>query len=119
MPLQALAKGGTVGTVEFAEFISQTKYEDLPASAVAAIKSVIVDTLAVTVAGVAEPASEALSDLLSKYGGAPISTVIGRPFKTDPASAALLNGTAAHALDYDDYCFAMSGHPSAVILPPI
>ena len=33
--------------------------------------------------------------------------------------AALINGTAAHALDYDDTSKTMSGHPSAVIVPPV
>jgi 2-methylcitrate dehydratase PrpD len=34
-------------------------------------------------------------------------------------SAALVNGTAAHALDYDDVNLAMPGHPTAAIMPAL
>lgn len=35
------------------------------------------------------------------------------------ATAALLNGTLSHALDYDDTHFAHIGHPSVVVLPAV
>lgn len=38
---------------------------------------------------------------------------------TQPAADALRNGTAAHAIDYDDYEQLASTHPSAVIVPAI
>jgi len=38
-------------------------------------------------------------------------TSIGRP--------ALVNGTASHALDYDDVHFAFLGHPTAPVLPAV
>ncbi len=36
---------------------------------------------------------------------------------TDAAAAAFANGTAAHALDYDDMCFVSLAHPSAPLVP--
>jgi len=39
--------------------------------------------------------------------------------RSSPALAALVNGTAAHALDYDDVNWAMQGHPSAPLLPAL
>ena len=36
---------------------------------------------------------------------------------TQPSQAAFLNGTAAHALDYDDVADSIKGHPSAVLVP--
>ena len=47
-----------------------------------------------------------------------------RPFLADnerlpAASAALINGAAAHALDFDDVNLAMPGHPSVAILPAL
>ena len=33
------------------------------------------------------------------------------------AEAAYVNGVAAHALDLDDVSMAMSGHPSALLVP--
>ncbi len=36
-----------------------------------------------------------------------------------PLDAALINGTAAHALDFDDVSNSLGGHPSAPILPAL
>src|SRR3972149_3219544 len=47
----------------------------------------------------------------SRWGGGP-----GRAAGAGPARAAVANGTAAHALDFDDTNFAMMGHPSAPVL---
>ena len=35
------------------------------------------------------------------------------------SGAALANGTAAHALDYDDMCFVSLAHPSAPLVPAV
>src|SRR5262249_22908801 len=43
-------------------------------------------------------------------------TVVGRPERLPPLAAALANGTASHALDYDDVNSAMMGHPTVAIL---
>src|SRR5207249_1325531 len=41
----------------------------------------------------------------------------GHPFRgTSATDAALANGTAAHALDYDDMCFVSLAHPSAPLV---
>jgi len=49
-------------------------------------------------------------------GGAPLCTVVGTGRRTGAVWAALCNGTAAHALDFDDTNFALMGHPSAPVL---
>ncbi|WP_459865013.1 MmgE/PrpD family protein [Halorubrum trueperi] len=36
-----------------------------------------------------------------------------------PAERALHTGTASHALDYDDLAWAMDGHPSVTLVPPL
>ncbi|SMP79168.1 MmgE/PrpD family protein [Noviherbaspirillum suwonense] len=36
---------------------------------------------------------------------------------TSSRQAALINGAAAHALDYDDVNMACTGHPSVVLIP--
>jgi len=45
--------------------------------------------------------------------------VIGSTLRLPALSAALLNGTAAHALDYDDVNLAMPGHPTVAVLPAV
>jgi len=42
--------------------------------------------------------------------------VVGTPLRTGAVWAALANGTAAHALDFDDTNFSMMGHPTAPVL---
>lgn len=45
------------------------------------------------------------------------ATLIGHGARTGAQAAALANGTAIHALDYDDLLPAMGGHPTAPVLP--
>ena len=42
--------------------------------------------------------------------------MVGTPLRTGAVWAALANGTAAHALDFDDTNFSMMGHPTAPVL---
>ncbi len=64
---------------------------------------------------------EALTRLLladlAEDGGTPSATVIGHDLRLPAPAAALVNGAAGHALDFDDVNMAMPGHPSAAILP--
>ncbi|MEM7404529.1 MAG: MmgE/PrpD family protein [Pseudomonadota bacterium] len=47
------------------------------------------------------------------------STVVGRQGQARPLDAALINGTAAHALDFDDVHFDIPGHPTVAVLPAV
>jgi len=49
-------------------------------------------------------------------GGISLATVVGTPLKTAPGWAALANGAAGHAHDFDDTNFALLGHPSVPLL---
>ena len=75
------------------------------------------DTVGVLVAGAADPAVYALAATLDETGGPARSVATGASLST--RSAALLDGTAAHALDYDDVDDAIIGHPSAVLVPAL
>jgi 2-methylcitrate dehydratase PrpD len=77
----------------------------------------ILDTLACALAARGERVSRAVRDWVSAEGGAGTATVWGSGLRTSPARAALANGTAGHALDYDDVNWAMNGHPSVPLLP--
>ncbi len=54
---------------------------------------------------------------LSEQRGRESATVFGQAVRLPAASAALINGAASHALDFDDVNLAMPGHPSVAILP--
>jgi len=79
-------------------------------------RSAFLDTVGVTLAGAVEPAARIVQDVVAEEGGAPTCRILGTSRKTGPAQAALANGTAAHALDYDDMCFVSLAHPSAPLV---
>src|SRR3989442_3318461 len=67
-------------------------------------------------AGAGEPAARAVRAVARAEGGTPLATVVGTRFVTSPGWAALANGTAGHAHDFDDTNFALMGHPSVPLL---
>ena len=85
-----------------------------PAARVAAARALL-DTVGVTLAGAAEPASRIIQRVV-QHDGAGSCAVLGTAFCATAANAALANGTAAHALDYDDMCFVSLAHPSAPLV---
>ena len=85
-----------------------------PAARVAAAHALL-DTVGVTLAGAAEPASRIIQRVV-QHDGAGSCAVLGTAFCATAANAALANGTAAHALDYDDMCFVSLAHPSAPLV---
>lgn len=103
-------------TSTIAEFVAKSRWEDCPAEAVDAARRAILDCLGVMLAGSVEPAARIVTEIARSEGGAPFATVVGTSLRTGAVWAALANGTAAHALDFDDTNFAMMGHPSAPVL---
>ncbi|MGH3357623.1 MAG: MmgE/PrpD family protein, partial [Nocardioidaceae bacterium] len=80
-------------------------------------ETVMVDTIGVALAAVGDPA---VTSLLAAIGlGTGSSTVLVSGDRADARDAALIGGTAAHALDFDDVDDAMIGHPSAVLVPTV
>jgi len=103
-------------TTEIAGRILQFRYENLPDVAIRAAKNALLDTLGVTLAGSSEPPAAIVRDVLAGDSRTGNSVVFGTTHKTNCLDAALMNGTAAHALDFDDVSDAMGGHPSAPVL---
>jgi 2-methylcitrate dehydratase PrpD len=79
----------------------------------------VVDTVAVMLAARHDPTVTRLLDAVGGDLGAGSSSVVVRGDRTDPRSAALIGGTSAHALDFDDVDDAIIGHPSAVLVPTV
>jgi len=92
-------------------------YEDLPSEARQLARQCVLDYLGVALAGAGDELVQLLLDELVEAGGTPQASVIGHGTRLPVLSAALVNGAAAHALDYDDVNMAMPGHPSVAILP--
>ena len=103
-------------TVRLAEFIVKSRWEELPRAAIDAAKRAILDSVGVMLAGSVEPPARILQRVAEIEGGAPLCTVLGTRLRTGAVWAALANGTAGHALDFDDTNFALLGHPSVPVL---
>ena len=82
------------------------------------VKRTLIDTLGVALAARQEPPVQILAVTL---GALPAgrSTIWATGETTDAPTAALLNGTAGHALDFDDVTDVVYGHPSVVLWPAI
>ena len=97
------------------EFAARARVEELPPPAVEVARLALLDWWGVTVAGATEPVSRRLGAVV-REGAGPVS-VLGTTRRASPVTAALLNGTAAHALDYDDTHLDLPGHLTAPIVP--
>lgn len=103
-------------TALLAEFVTKSRLEDCPEAAAESARRAILDCLGVMLAGSIEPAARILQRVAQAEGGSPLCSVVGTKPRTGAVWAALCNGTAAHALDFDDTNFALMGHPSAPVL---
>src|SRR5262249_27273476 len=99
------------------DYIVGSRYDDIPAKAVAVAKGAMLDCVGVALAGARHPAGMIPAQWAHSAAAAAHATVWGHEFKTSAHDAALVNGTAAHALDYDDVTWGLIGHPSVSLVP--
>ncbi|MBE0624049.1 MAG: MmgE/PrpD family protein [Burkholderiales bacterium] len=104
-------------TKQAAKFASEVKMSQLPPRCAEAITTGITDCVGVMIAGAGEEAVQIVAGMVSAATGKDTAPEIPSGRKLSSADAALVNGVAAHALDYDDV--ALSGHPSTVLVPAI
>jgi 2-methylcitrate dehydratase PrpD len=104
-------------TRTLAERAIALRYDELPSPVRELARQCILDYLGVALAGAEDPLVRILLDEMTEAGGSPQASVIGHEARLPALSAALVNGAASHALDYDDVNMAMPGHPSVAILP--
>jgi 2-methylcitrate dehydratase PrpD len=88
-----------------------------PAEAIVAASRAFIDTIAVMLGGVQEPAAAIVRSMVAEESSNGPALIIGTSQRTSAGCAALANGTAAHALDFDDVSFVSLGHPSATLVP--
>ena len=89
-----------------------------PAAARVRAGVAVMDTIGVALAGSAEPAARIVQTAIAQSPSG-TSTVWGSDARASAPDAALANGTAAHALDFDDMCFVSLAHPSAPLVPAV
>ena len=79
----------------------------------------LLDWLGVTIAGATDPLVEILVSDAIEDGQRGEATLCGRSEPVSTTFAALINGSASHALDFDDVNALMPGHPSVAVLPAV
>lgn len=104
-------------TRALAEQARALRWDDIPDTARTWARQCILDYLGCGIAGASDPLVDLLLAEMREQGGVETASLLGLKGKLPPASAALVNGAASHALDFDDVNLAMPGHPSVAILP--
>src|SRR5450631_696609 len=105
-------------TASLSRFIANPGIDPLPAVAARIVKTGFIDTVATMIAGRNEPVVHIVREFVAaRLAGVREAAVLFGGDLAASADAALINATAAHALDYDDV--ALGGHPSAVLVPAL
>lgn len=112
-------------TQEVARFVATTTLDEVPVEVLRLAKRSILDGLALGVAGSRSQASVIVRAHIEGEGSSPAATMLGTSQRVSPRLAALANGLAIHADDYDDTQLAVRPdrvygllmHPTAPVLP--
>lgn len=115
-------------TANVADFILQTRYEDLPSPVLLLAKKSILDGLGLALCGSVAKSGGIVREYLKSTGLASgPATVIGSALKAPVRFAAFANAIGIHADDYDDTQLAVAEdrvyglltHPTAPVLPAV
>jgi aconitate decarboxylase len=104
-------------TRSLGEFVSGLRFEALPEAAIEVVRLGFTDCVATILAGASEPVARIVRDGLGTRGAQGEARLTFGAERASAPEAALANGTAGHALDYDDV--AIGGHPSVVLVPAV
>jgi len=102
---------------QIAERVHALRFEDLSPVALEWTNHAFIDTIACSLAGMAEDAPHILLGIPGVAESPGPATIWAGDRRTSVLDAALVNGTASHTLDYDDVSGVMGGHPSAMLVP--
>ena len=94
---------------------SGLSWSEIPATTRQVARQCLLDWFACALAGSQEPLSKILRDEYAGQSG--VASIIGSDIRVPVQAAALINGCAGHALDFDDTSTVMGGHPSAPVIP--
>lgn len=103
-------------TQMLAQWISTVDDDAIGPNAFIWARHALLDWISVSLAAANEPLVEMLA---AEYAGSrdlPCS-LLGRTAHANPLEAALINGAAGHALDFDDVASSMYGHPTVPVAP--
>ena len=100
-----------------ASYVTGFDARTLPALAVQRANLAFIDSLGVMLAGSRSEPAHLIAAMVREERAAPVTTVAGHALRTSPQLAALANGVALHALDYD--VTTTAGQPTAALVPAL
>jgi len=106
-------------SLRLCETVAALRYEDLPAGVVATVKRLVLDSLGVTGGAANAPGIAELNARLARWEATGSATGLIGKRGYSPPTAALANGAAAHALDFDDLHDRARVHTACVVLPAL
>src|ERR1051325_4744133 len=95
------------------------RWDDIPEDAREVGRQCLLDFLGCALAGAREEPVEILVATVVRPERSSEAALVGRTERASRLTAALVNGTAGHALDFDDTHTRMNGHPSVPVLPAL
>lgn len=99
-----------------ADWMSSLTLDDIPEDVIHSTRLRILDTLGLMHAGAAVPLGRSVFEAMTGEGGAGPSTVVGFKSTANPATAALVNGTCATILEFDDTHVETAIHVSSPVV---
>jgi len=102
---------------QLADLAVTTRREGLPEGLRDDVARRVLDLLGNSLAAGGEPSAAAVVAVVRGWGGPPDATAIGAGLRVPAAAAALVNGTLAHSLDFDDTHLPSVLHPSSSVIP--
>ena len=90
---------------------------DAPPDVVQRARTAFVDTVGVMLAGSQLPPADIVCDVIKLEGSTPSASIVGRSLRAAPRMAALANGVADHAMDFD--LTYLAGQSVAGVIPAI
>ena len=100
-----------------ADYVVGFELKDAPAVAVDRARVAFTDTVGVMLAGSRQEVSHILCDMVRLEGSTPSASIVGQSLRASPQLAALANGVAAHAMDYD--LTYVAGQAASAVIPAV
>ena len=116
-PTPPATPGGKKLSELIADFVVGFDLKDAPPLAVERARLAVTDTMGVMLAGSQEKVARLACEMVKAEDSAPTCAVVGQSFRASPQLAALANGVAAHAMDYD--LSYIMGQPTSPVIPAL
>ena len=100
-----------------ADFASHLQYDAISQDVVNRMKLCVLDSIGCCLHGVTLPWTKSVESMVMDEGASPIASIFGTPHKSSAGNAALVNGTAGHAFEFDDMHKESILHPGSIAIP--